>query len=218
MALNVSKQSCVDLLTALEYEGVEKWSIEKITKKMLTLPKNTDKDTDAGEAALNEMLDDVLKELKDGGDITITEDEAEDDEEGAEAANEGEEEPEEKPAKKNKKGDKKSAKPEKAEKKSDKGKDKKKGKAKKPAKEKKEPKEKKPGVIASIVEILKTGSAKKPLTKTQIHDRLKKKFPDRPEASMWTTINIQVPSRLRVDRNVVVQKNTEGYWVNPNEK
>jgi hypothetical protein len=70
-----------------------------------------------------------------------------------------------------------------------------------------------PGVIASIVEFLSAASATRPLTKKDIHARLVRRFPERNADSMWTTINIQVPSRLLVDRNVRVEKNDKGYWI-----
>jgi hypothetical protein len=76
----------------------------------------------------------------------------------------------------------------------------------------KEEKAKKPGVIATILSILQNASAKKPVKKEEILTQLVAKFPDRPEGSMRSTINIQVPSRLRVEKGVQISKNENGYW------
>lgn len=70
-----------------------------------------------------------------------------------------------------------------------------------------------PGVIDSIIEFLCAASARKPLSKEDIHEKLKKRFKERSADSMWTTINIQVPSRLKADRGVIVKKNENGYWI-----
>jgi hypothetical protein len=90
------------------------------------------------------------------------------------------------------------------------------GKATKAGKTKKEKApaaERGPGVIASILKFLQSGTAKKPVTKEDVHQKLIKLFPDRDADSMWSTINIQIPNRLRVDRGVHVNRNENGYWV-----
>lgn len=71
----------------------------------------------------------------------------------------------------------------------------------------------KPGIIDSIVEFLETATAEKPLTKDKIHDRLVKRFKDRNSESMWTTVNLQVPNKLRTDKGLNVQKNEKGYYI-----
>lgn len=79
---------------------------------------------------------------------------------------------------------------------------KKNGKKDKPVKEKKEKaaKAKKgevgPGIIATIKEIL----AKGPITKDKILEKLVSKFPDRPEAGMKGTVNVQI-SRLKATKS-----------------
>lgn len=83
-------------------------------------------------------------------------------------------------------------------------------------KEKKEPaapKTKTGGVIDTIVTVLKKATAKKPASKLDIHEVLKKKFPERNAESMWTTINIQVPGQLRSKKGLTIQKNEKGYWI-----
>lgn len=70
------------------------------------------------------------------------------------------------------------------------------------------------GVIATIIELLTAASAKNPLTKQALCDELAERFPDREPRAMMRTINCQVPSRLRSDKEIEVQKNDKGYWIN----
>ena len=53
----------------------------------------------------------------------------------------------------------------------------------------------KPGIIATIVSLIEK-SGKKGITKDAILAELKEQFPDRDEASMKNTINVQVPARI----------------------
>lgn len=70
------------------------------------------------------------------------------------------------------------------------------------------------GVIATIVDCLKGASKKNPVSKEDIHKTLCKKFPDRSEESMLSTIRTQVPGKLKSDRELVVSTNGEGgYWL-----
>lgn len=78
---------------------------------------------------------------------------------------------------------------------------------------KKAPAAKGPGVIASIIEFLTKATAKRPLSKEQLADRLEKRFPERGREAMLRTINCQVPSRLKSDKNITVNKNDKGYWI-----
>jgi hypothetical protein len=71
------------------------------------------------------------------------------------------------------------------------------------------------GVIGSIVEFMAAASEKKPLSKKGLLEKLKKRFPDRPGEAMMTTINIQVPNRLKVNKGILVSKNENGYWIDP---
>ena len=73
--------------------------------------------------------------------------------------------------------------------------------------------EKKGGVIASIIEFLTAASASKPLSKQALCAKLKERFPDREELALSRTINCQVPTRLRTDKELDVQKNDDGYWL-----
>lgn len=89
----------------------------------------------------------------------------------------------------------------------------------KPAKKKKVKKEKKekaktgPGVIASIEEFLRGASEDKPLSKEKLADKLAARFADHERDSMLRTINVQVPNRLKVDKEIIVHKNKGGYWI-----
>jgi hypothetical protein len=69
------------------------------------------------------------------------------------------------------------------------------------------------GVIATIIEILKTTSAKKPLSKDEIVQRLAKKFPDREESSMASTVLTQCGGKLKKYKDVDVKKNEKGYYL-----
>ena len=70
-----------------------------------------------------------------------------------------------------------------------------------------------PGVINSIISILQGATERKPVTKKEIHASLVKLFPDRTADAMQTTVNLQVPSKLRKDKGLTVQKNENGYWM-----
>jgi len=70
---------------------------------------------------------------------------------------------------------------------------------------------KSPGVISTILEIIKSG----PHSKAEILAELKQAFPDRDEKAMKATINAQLPNRLAKDKKVTISKNDAGqYFVN----
>ena len=73
----------------------------------------------------------------------------------------------------------------------------------KPAKKKTESKKGKkvggPGIIASIAKYIEE-AGKKGISKEEILKKLKKDFPEREEASMKNTINVQVPNRMSKER------------------
>lgn len=71
-------------------------------------------------------------------------------------------------------------------------------------------KERKPGVIATIQELI---TDKGPITKEKMLKELVKKFPDREEKSMKNTINVQVPNRMAKDKGIKINKNDKGYFV-----
>jgi hypothetical protein len=67
-----------------------------------------------------------------------------------------------------------------------------------------------PGVIASIIEFLTAATAKKPITKKVLVEKLLERFPDRGEVALMRTCNCQIPSRLRKERELDVQRGEEG--------
>lgn len=90
----------------------------------------------------------------------------------------------------------------------------KKGKSPKKAKVGAADKIKTPGVIDTIEAVLKAAGEKgKGVTKEQIADKLAKAFPDRERDAMLKTVNVQVPSRLKSDRNLKVTKDDNGYMI-----
>lgn len=72
---------------------------------------------------------------------------------------------------------------------------------------------KKPGVIATIFEIVQTATAKKPLSRDDIFAKLVDAFPDRDADALKSTVQTQVPSRIAKERGVTIEKNEKGYWI-----
>lgn len=66
----------------------------------------------------------------------------------------------------------------------------------------------KPGVIGTIFQLLKSG----PHSKAELLEKLKAQFPERNEASMKSTINVQVPNRMAKDKGVAINKNEAGQY------
>lgn len=194
------KRSAVEnALTALGFKGVSKYPDERFQRTVDTLAEHVDDDTwpklDKGQTNLVKA---ILKATKAEDDITILDDSAEvdvDQDAGAEVA-----------AAPPKKGAAKTPPPKAA-------------KAGAPAKGKAPPKKaggesnKGPGVIGSIVEFLESANSKKPLSKQALVEKLCKRFPDRPSEGMAKTVNVQVPTRIRTDKGINVQKNENGYWI-----
>lgn len=73
--------------------------------------------------------------------------------------------------------------------------------------------DKRPGVIATIVEMLSQASEKAPVEKSVILAKLVERFPDRPEANMKSTLMMQVPSGLKIEKRIIVRSNEHGYWI-----
>jgi hypothetical protein len=71
---------------------------------------------------------------------------------------------------------------------------------------------KKPGVITRILELLRGASKKKPITKPEILEDLKKTFKGRDPKAMMNTINSQVPSCLWTEKKIKAQTNGKGGW------
>jgi hypothetical protein len=72
----------------------------------------------------------------------------------------------------------------------------------------KEKKAKTPGVIATIVTLISS----KPMSKATLLKKLVKAFPDRDAEKMEKTLNIQVPNRIRKEKNESLEENKKGKW------
>lgn len=70
-----------------------------------------------------------------------------------------------------------------------------------------------PGVISSIAEFLNKTSAKKPLSKDEIVEKLVERFPDRSAESMASTVTIQLGGRLKKEKGLNINKNDKGYFI-----
>ncbi len=148
----------------------------------------------------------TIKVVDDQDDAESDEEESEEDEEAEvedEEESEEDEEEEEEPAPKGKAGSKPAAKPpvKKAASEDGGGRGRQKG-------------DKKVGIIQYIVQLLVTaGTKKQPIAKAKIHEALCRKFPERPADGMKNTVNMQVPTGLKTEKNVDVQSNDKGYWL-----
>lgn len=75
-----------------------------------------------------------------------------------------------------------------------------------------------PGIIASILEFI-TESGKEGIAKENILKKLTKRFPDRAEASMKNTVNVQVPGKLSRDKGITISKTEQGtFYLKPEKK
>lgn len=77
-----------------------------------------------------------------------------------------------------------------------------------------------PGIIACILENLMKATEDKPITKAEMFDIVKAKFPDRPPSSLNVTVHAQmVPARQWADRRIKLgvkalgAGTAKGYWL-----
>lgn len=75
------------------------------------------------------------------------------------------------------------------------------------------PAAKKPGVIAVILETLRSATEKKPASREAILAILIDRFPERAPAAMKSTVSSQVPSGLKAEKGLICSKNEKGYWL-----
>jgi hypothetical protein len=80
--------------------------------------------------------------------------------------------------------------------------------AAKPKKEKKTGPAK-PGVIATIVSLIEKEG---PISKEVILSNLEKAFPERDAEGMKKTINVQIPNRIRKEKNETLTSTAGGEW------
>jgi len=72
---------------------------------------------------------------------------------------------------------------------------------------------KRPGVIATIIDVLRAASEQRPVTKEQVLDKLCKRFTERPREHMKATVSMQVKSGLRIEKQLEVSENEKGFWL-----
>lgn len=74
--------------------------------------------------------------------------------------------------------------------------------------------QKRPGVIATIIEVLSRGTKDKPVFRQEIFDELCRRFPDRDPEGMRVTLKVQMPQRLWTEKSLIVLgTNKEGYYL-----
>ena len=192
MTMNVNDKAATKLFVDLGFPTASKWSAARLEKKIEGLPDIIDEDTEAGDS--EDLLEKILAALDDDEGVKVVDSVPTEKEEEEVKTILGPGEGDKPPKKKKKKKEE-------------------------PKEESKPLPEKKPirkgGVIATIVEILEAASEKKPITKEDILGKLIKKFPGKEPASMMSTIKTQVPSRLKLAKGIIVEKNNEGgWWIN----
>lgn len=237
--MKAKRSLLVLLFTELGVTTAEQWSDARMLKKIETLPSMVDDDTETESKETGALLKKLLKAVEAEEEIEIEDDTAAKPAKGKgkaatkeeapakakgkgkkAAAAEEEEEDEDEPADEDEDEEEESEdeEDEEEEEKPAKAKGKKKG---APEKGKAPPKkaggESGPGVIGSIVEFLSKATEKKPLSKSDLADKLAERFDDRDRDSMLKTINVQVPSRLKTDKKLDVRKNDKGYWIETEE-
>ena len=202
--MEVKKSKLIDLFIALGCSTANKWNDERLLTKAGTITKIYDKQelTDKQKKLYKEIVA-AQKENKE-----------------IELVGGGDEDKEEK------KADKKKDKPSKDKQKDSdtegdgsevEDKDKEEDEGEEKTEKKKGPKKagggKGPGVIDSIIEFLGAASAAKPLSKDKCVELLKDRFKDRDETGMRKTVSIQLPSRIRKEKGLAIEKNENGYWI-----
>ena len=184
---SVTKNRAIKIFEALGFKTASKWDEARLQKKLIKL------DTLIEGAELDKKtqkrVNDILRAQKGGRKVVVIDpdDAAADKKRGKEVED-----------------SKKRVASEKAEKKgkAQRKQDKVEGKKKTP--KKKEPK--KPGVIATILEIIQSN----PASKKQILDRLKTRFPDRPVEGMEKTISAQLPNRMAKEKGIKIKVDDKG--------
>ena len=180
--MKIKDTTAIAILEALGYQTASKWDLSRLNKKMNNLPDLITDDIEIDDEKLMEVMDRVLDSIESGKEIIV--------------AKKKKDKNKDKKKNKGKKTDRATGK--KVTKNKDKKKDKSKGKDKKKAKN---TGTSKPGVIASIIEIIEKHG---PISKASIVKRLAKRFPEREPERMAKTVGVQVPSRLRSDKSIEV--------------
>lgn len=71
----------------------------------------------------------------------------------------------------------------------------------------------KAGVIQTLVEFLQEASEADPLSKTDLCNKVLERLPNKTEKSVLSSIDSQVPTRLKQVKGIIVHKNKNGYWI-----
>ena len=197
----VTKTRVVKIFLALGFKTADKWDVFRLQKKIQNLPdliegaEFTDK--------MQKRVDRILNFLSQGQKIIVVdvEDATADDKRKQEIKNAAERETKRKIEKKAKDKSKVKTKAKKADKKDER---------KRQAKKAVASKEKKPGIIMSVLEFIKSGQ---PISEKQILTKLKQRFPDKNPESMERTIP-QIPGHLRKHKDIdIIGKNDKGQYI-----
>lgn len=73
------------------------------------------------------------------------------------------------------------------------------------------------GINVVMLDMLRKATPAKPVTKDQIHDKLKKEFPERDEAAMRGTINYYIPGYFSRG-GYVIGSSDKGFWMAKDKK
>ena len=203
--MKIKDTSAKKIFKALGFQTADSWDCVRLQKKINKLPEIIQDDVEIGDEKLMRLVDRILDTIQIGKEVIVAKKKSD---KKAEKTNTKKSSGKTKKSKLDKATGKKKkgggAKKDKSEKsKKDKSK-----KSKSKATGTKKNKMKKVGVIATIVECLENG----PVSKETILKKLCKRFPDRPEEGMKRTIGIQVPTRLRSDKDLDVQRNDKGKY------
>lgn len=72
----------------------------------------------------------------------------------------------------------------------------------------------KAGVIQTLVEFLQESSEDDPINKTDLCNKVLERFPNKTEKAVMSSIDSQVPTRLKTVKGIEVHRNKNGYWIN----
>ena len=211
--VSVARAEVVALFEALSFSMAYKWDNKRLAKKAKAIDNIVDESTELPDSIEATLI--TIQEAVENGHTSVVVDEAEEAEIADTEEDVVEEEAEEVEAEEDDPESVAEVAPE-APKKKKRGRpagSKATPKAEKVAKPKAEKKVKAPGVIASICEFLGTASEKKPISKTGIVEKLVERFPDRSADSMKSTVNVQIPGRMKKEKGLDICSNDGGFWV-----
>lgn len=71
----------------------------------------------------------------------------------------------------------------------------------------------KAGTIQTLVEFLQEASEENPINKNDLCQKVLERLPNKTEKSVMSSIDSQVPTRLKQVKGIIVHKNKNGYWI-----